>query len=196
ESMAADGTARPSGGKISAFEPPSGPGIRVDTCAHTGYAANPRFDSLIAKLIARSSSADFADVVTKAYRALCEFRIEGVATNVGFLQTLLKHPDFVAHRVHTRFVEDKIAELTADDSAAHRRLYFQPAAAPRLAGARVDTTDPLAVLHHGKSAAAAPAASAPAIAQAAGSYEIAAPENTIAVAAPMQGTIVSFDVRE
>jgi len=196
ESMAADGTARPSGGKISAFEPPSGPGIRVDTCAHTGYAANPRFDSLIAKLIARSSSPDFADVVTKAYRALCEFRIEGVATNVGFLQTLLKHPDFVAHRVHTRFVEDKIAELTADGSAAHRRLYFQPAAAPRLAGAKVDTTDPLAVLHHGKSEAAAPASSAPAIPQPVGSYEIAAPENTIAVAAPMQGTIVSFDVRE
>ncbi len=196
ESMAADGTARPSGGKISAFEPPSGPGIRVDTCAHTGYAANPRFDSLIAKLIARSSSTDFADVVTKAYRALCEFRIEGVATNVGFLQTLLKHPDFVAHRVHTRFVEDKIAELTADDSAAHRRLYFQPAAAPRLAGAKVDTTDPLAVLHHGKSEAAEPAAPAPAIAQPVSSYAIAAPENTIAVAAPMQGTIVSFDVRE
>ena len=84
-----------------------GPGVRVDTFAYTGYTTNPRFDSLLAKLIVRSSSPNFADAVNKAYRALCEFRIEGVATNLGFLQTLLKHPDFVAHRIHTRFVEEK-----------------------------------------------------------------------------------------
>ncbi|MGO9058381.1 MAG: carboxyl transferase domain-containing protein [Candidatus Binataceae bacterium] len=198
ESMGEDGAARPSGGKLTAFEAPSGPGIRVDTFAYPGYITNPRFDSLLAKLIVRSSSPDFADAVNKAYRALCEFRIEGVTTNLGFLQTLLKHPDFVAHRVHTRFVEEKIAELIAAESSAHRRLYFhQTAPAPRLAGAKIDAVDPLAVLQHGKSgASAATPALPPAAPQGAASYEIAGPENTVAVTAPMQGTIVSFDVRE
>ena len=135
ESMGADGAAHPSGGKLSAFEPPSGPGVRVDTFAYTGYTTNPRFDSLLAKLIVRSSSPNFADAVNKAYRALCEFRIEGVATNLGFLQTLLKHPDFVVHRIHTRFVEQRIAELVDAEDSAHRRLYFhQPAAAPASGG--------------------------------------------------------------
>ena len=114
ESMGADGSAKPSGGTITAFEAPSGPRVRVDSFAYAGYTTNPSFDSLLAKLIAHSPSADFADVVTKAYRALCEFRIEGVPTNIGFLQSLLRHPEFIANRVYTRFVEDNIAELVAE----------------------------------------------------------------------------------
>jgi acetyl/propionyl-CoA carboxylase alpha subunit/acetyl-CoA carboxylase carboxyltransferase component len=195
ESIGAGGAARPSSGKIAVFEPPLGPGLRVDTCAYAGYAINSRFDPLLAKLIVRCASPEFGDAVGKAYRALCEFRIEGVATNLGFLQSLLKHPDFAAHRVHTRFVEERIAEL-APAPDAHPRLYVeQPTAAP-LAGARIDTSDPLAVLHHGKSGALdAPAASAQTLAVAS-SYEIAGPENTVAVTAPMQGTIISVDVGE
>jgi acetyl/propionyl-CoA carboxylase alpha subunit/acetyl-CoA carboxylase carboxyltransferase component len=194
ETLGADGAALPSSGKIAVFEPPLGPGLRVDTCAYTGYATNPRFDSLLAKLIVRSVSPDFAGAAAKAYRALCEFRIEGVSTNLRFLQSLLKHPDFVAHRVHTRFVEDRIAEL-APASASHPRLYFEQAAGPRMAGARIDTTDPLAVLHHGKSAANA-VASGSIETLVASSHDIAGPENTVAVTAPMQGTIISVDVAQ
>src|SRR5208282_668320 len=95
ETMNTDGSARPSGGTIRAFEAPSGRGLRVDSFAYAGYTTSPRFDSLIAKLIVHSPSPHFADVVNQAYRALCEFRIEGVATNIGFLQSLLKHPEFV-----------------------------------------------------------------------------------------------------
>jgi acetyl/propionyl-CoA carboxylase alpha subunit/acetyl-CoA carboxylase carboxyltransferase component len=196
ESMGADGAARPSGGRIAVFEPPLGPGLRVDTCAYAGYATNPRFDSLLAKLVVRADSPKFSDVINKAYRALCEFRIEGVSTNLGFLQSLLKHPDFAAHRVHTRFVEERIAELTPAPDAAHPRLYFEPQAAKRLAGAKIDSTDPLAVLHHGKSGAGASASPSVDAIDAASSYEIAGPENTVAVTAPMQGTIVSVDVAE
>jgi pyruvate carboxylase len=188
ESMGADGTARPSGGKINTFEAPSGPGLRVDTYAYAGYTTNPRFDSLLAKLVAHSTSRDFADAIRRAYRALCEFRIEGVATNLGFLLNLLRHPDFAAHRVHTRFVEERIAELASAQAGAHPRLYFDQTPAPRLAGAKIDSTDPLAVLEHGKSAAAA--------ATHAAADEDYGPEGTIAVRAPMQGTIVSFDVAE
>jgi len=207
ESMRADGSAKPAGGTITAFEAPSGPRVRTDSFAYTGYATSPNFDSLLAKLIAHSHSADFADVVTKTYRALCEFRIEGVPTNIGFLQSLLQHPEFIANRVHTRFVEDNIAALVGGEKSGHRRLFFDrstPApragaeqAGARRAGAKIDASDPLAVLHHGKSGSDAPsplASSATVVTPQA--HDITAPENTVAIEAPMQGTIVSIDVSE
>ena len=197
ESMGADGTAKPSGGTIAAFEAPSGSGLRVDTFAYAGYTTNSKFDSLLAKLIVHSPSPDFADVVKKTYRALCEFRIEGVPTNIGFLQNLLQHPEFVANGVYTRFVEDHIAELVASGTSAHRRLFFDRPDRPHLAGARIDATDPLAVLEHGKTGINAPAVSnVSATAASVRAYAIAGPENTVAIRAPMQGTIVSIDVQE
>jgi len=196
ESMTADGRAKPSGGTITALEAPSGPGVRVDSYAYTGYATNPRFDSLLAKVIVHSPSANFADVVNRAYRALCEFKIEGVVTNIGFLQNLLRHPEFVANRVYTRFVEDRIDELITPAASAHRRLFHERSDRPNLAGARIDAADPLAVLDHGRTAVDAPAASnASAPAAHIAPSSVTAPENTIAIKAPMQGTIVSIDVR-
>jgi acetyl/propionyl-CoA carboxylase alpha subunit/acetyl-CoA carboxylase carboxyltransferase component len=195
ESMRPDGTAKPSGGTLTAFEPPSGPGLRVDTFAYVGYTTNSNFDSLLAKLIAHSPSPDFSDVVKRAYRALCEFKVEGVSTSLGFLQSLLSHPDFAANRLYTRFIDDHIAQLNGTSGSVHRRLFFERGAAPRLAGARIDTRDPLAVLHHGKSGETAvvgqdaPLAAAP-------RNDIAVPEGMVAISAPMQGTIVSIDVME
>jgi acetyl/propionyl-CoA carboxylase alpha subunit len=195
ESMRSDGTAKPSGGTLTAFEPPSGPGLRVDTFAYVGYTTNSNFDSLLAKLIAHSPSPDFSDAVKRAYRALCEFKVEGISTSLGFLQSLLSHPDFAANRLYTRFIDDHIAQLGGTSGSVHRRLFFERSAAPRLAGARIDTRDPLAVLHHGKSgettvvAHDAPVAAAP-------RSDIAVPEGMVAVVAPMQGTIVSIDVAE
>ncbi|MDP6623459.1 MAG: biotin carboxylase N-terminal domain-containing protein, partial [Alphaproteobacteria bacterium] len=101
ESLAPDGAPRPASGNLTAFEPPSGPGLRTDTAGHLGHRINPNYDSLLAKLIAHSPAPEFADVVAKAYRGLCEFRIEGVANNLGFLQNLLRHPEFLAGRGHT-----------------------------------------------------------------------------------------------
>ena len=95
-------SARPSGGTLTAFEPPSGPGLRTDTFGYAGYRTNPSFDSLLAKLIVHSPSPDFAAAARKTLRALREFRIEGVATNIALLERLLEHPDFAAGRVHTR----------------------------------------------------------------------------------------------
>ncbi|HUO06469.1 MAG TPA: carboxyl transferase domain-containing protein [Candidatus Binataceae bacterium] len=189
ESMGVDGSVRPAGGILTVFEPPSGPGLRVDSFAYAGYSTSPNFDSLLAKLIAHSRSSNFADAVNKTYRALCEFRIEGVSTNLQFLQNLLRHPDFVANRVYTRFVEDHIAELAASDDSPHRRFFFEAPAAPRLAGAKIDATDPLAVLDHGKQAlgAAEPASR--------GHHDVG-PDNTVPIEAPIQGTIVSVDARE
>jgi len=201
ETMTADGGAKPAGGTLSAFEVPSGLGLRVDTFAYSGYTTNPRFDSLIAKLIAHSPSDDFSDAVNRTYRALCEFRIEGVATNIGFLQNLLRHPEFAANRTHTRFVEEHAAQLTGAQPSAHRRLFFERAAAAQpqhgRAGAKIDTSDPLAVLHHGKSTGGGSSAEVATVAASAPhAHEVAGPEGTVAVTAPMQGTIVSIDTHE
>ncbi|HTR60935.1 MAG TPA: carboxyl transferase domain-containing protein [Candidatus Binataceae bacterium] len=193
ESMRADGTAKPSGGTIAAFEPPSGPGLRVDTFAYTGYTTNPSFDSLLAKLIAHSPSPDFSDAVRRTYRALCEFRIEGLSTNLGFLQSLLNHPDFAANRLYTRFIDDNVAELAG--ATGHRRLFFERGAPQRLAGAKIDKRDPLAVLDHGKSGDTVSIAPETTVIAAPRS-DIAVPEGMVAIEAPMQGTIVSIDVKE
>ncbi|MBV8454159.1 MAG: carbamoyl-phosphate synthase large subunit [Deltaproteobacteria bacterium] len=200
ETMGPDGRAKPSGGALRVFEPPSGPGVRVDTFGYSGFAPSVRFDSLLAKLIVHSAEDDFNVLVRKTYRALCEFRIEGVPTNIGFLKNLLGSGDFVKHKLHTRFVDEHITELASTADSRHRRLFFEASpisrevAGRRLAGVKIDTTDPLAVLNLGKSAERAPtngpaAANAP-MASAEGS------ENTVPVAAPIQGTIVTLDVHE
>jgi acetyl/propionyl-CoA carboxylase alpha subunit/acetyl-CoA carboxylase carboxyltransferase component len=176
ETMTPDGQTRPAGGTLTAFEPPSGPGVRVDTFGYAGYRTNPSFDSLLAKLIARTPEADVGLVAGRAHGALGEFRIEGLATNIGLLRNVLVHPDFLAGRVDTRFVEDHVAELA-------------PALAPAPAGdgrvgASIDPGDPLAVLAHGKSGrVGAPSTVSGAV-------------GAVAVEAPVQGTVVSIDVQE
>ena len=124
ETLDDTGTAHPSAGAITAFEPPLGPGIRVDTFAYTGYTPSPRFDSLLAKLIVRMPVGEYADLLARAYRALCEFSIEGLQTNISFLQNLLRHEDVIAHRINTHFVEEHMHDLLAPATDAHQQLYF------------------------------------------------------------------------
>jgi acetyl/propionyl-CoA carboxylase alpha subunit len=194
ETMERDGTARPAGGTLATFEIPSGPGVRVDTLGYTGYRPSPHFDSLLAKLVVHSASGVLADVAAKGYRALCEFKISGIPTNIAFLQNVIRHPEVLAGRATTRFVEEHGAELAAVDPAAHQRLFFEPLAPARLAGAKVDAGDPLAVLVHGKQGPGGPMQEAPAAD--AGRLPPVGPDNTRPIAAPMQGTIVSIAVRE
>jgi acetyl/propionyl-CoA carboxylase alpha subunit/acetyl-CoA carboxylase carboxyltransferase component len=192
ETLSADGSTRPAGGTLVAFELPSGHGVRTDTCGYVGYQTNPNFDSLLAKLIGHSTSPRFADAVARTYRALCEFKVEGVRTNIAFLQRLLRHADFVANRVDTRFVEDRIGELAAADDTTEPEPREQRATV----GARVDPGDPLAVLAYGK-AGRSPAANAPAgTPEGPRPYDSQGLENTVVLHAPMQGTIVSIDVSE
>jgi len=127
ETMAADGSARPAGGTLSVFEPPSGPGVRVDGFGYAGYRTSARFDSLLAKLIVHAGAGGLSRAVAKAYRALSEFRIEGSDTNIAFLQNLLAHPAVAAGETHTRFIEEHMGEL-AGEPEAHPRLYFDAAA--------------------------------------------------------------------
>src|SRR5215831_16390469 len=188
ETMTADGSAKPGGGTLTMFEPPTGPGVRVDTYGYAGYRTNPNFDSLLAKVIVYSPSADFADARAKAERALAAFRLEGAPSNLAFLRALLAHDDVRADRVHTRFIDERAARLidaAARLQAGHHFGASTPAASGRQAGARVDAVDPLAVLAFGKTAQQDVAETAP-----------DAPEGTVPVPAPMQGTIVSIAVQE
>ncbi len=123
ETMDESGAARPSGGTLSVFEPPGGPGVRVDTYGYGGYTTTPHFDSLLAKIIVHQRSADYGLAVRKAYRALCQLRVEGVGTNAAFLQSLLSQPEVVKNQVYTRYVDDRVTQLVAASHQPHPRLF-------------------------------------------------------------------------
>ncbi|MFX6006662.1 hypothetical protein ABTF07_19005, partial [Acinetobacter baumannii] len=89
ERIGPDGAATPTGGTLRAFDPPGGAGIRVETSGYAGYRTTTSFDPLIAKVIAFAPSGRLEDALGRAYRALSEFRIDGVGTNQGFLQSLI-----------------------------------------------------------------------------------------------------------
>ena len=128
ESMGTDGSTRPAAGTLTAYEPPSGPGLRVDGYGYAGYPVSPAYDSLLAKLIAHAP--DYPSALRRAYRGLCEFRLEGVASNLHLLQNLLRRPEVQANQVSTRFVESQLGELLAAQTQAHPHLFFaQPTAA-------------------------------------------------------------------
>ncbi len=195
ETMDPDGTPWPAGGTLVSFEVPSGFGVRTDTCGYVGYRTNPNFDSLLAKLIGYSTSPRFADAVARTVRALGEFAIEGVPTNIPFLRRLLQHPEFVANCIHTRFVEEHLAELVGPGTIEPRRP--RRPSQSTVSGAKVDRTDPLAILQYGKGeAATAAAAPVPPASSLASTYDMAEPEDAVVLHAPMQGTIVSIEVCE
>ncbi|PKQ02520.1 MAG: carbamoyl-phosphate synthase large subunit, partial [Alphaproteobacteria bacterium HGW-Alphaproteobacteria-12] len=120
ERMNETGEAVPTGGTLTSFSPPSGPGIRVDTFGYAGYRTSPHYDSLIAKLIAHSPAPDYASAVARARRALSEFQIEGVTTNLSFLQALMARGDVQANEVHTSFIAEHAGELAKAEAEAPR----------------------------------------------------------------------------
>ena len=186
ETMEADGSARPSAGTLAALALPSGPGVRVDTCAYAGYRTSALYDSLLAKLIVRSTASALDVAARKAERALAELRIEGVPSNAGFLRALLRDPAFLAGDLHTRFLEEHGARIHAQVTPESAPVE-NSAASRRLAGARIDASDPLAVLSYGQSARTrAPAERA----------VPRAPDGSVALEAPLQGTVVSLGVAE
>jgi len=141
ERVAPDGSVAPTFGTLSAFDLPTGPGVRVDSCGYVGYRNNPSFDSLLAKLVVHTGSDDFGALVRKAYRALCEVQIGGIETNVGFLQNLLCDPAVAANRVHTRFVEENAPALANAAAQDHRHLYASAAVTPQAVEAAIEAPD-------------------------------------------------------
>ncbi|SKA99121.1 pyruvate carboxylase [Agreia bicolorata] len=97
---------RPDTGKITTYRSPGGAGIRLDGgTINPGAQISPHFDSMLAKLTCRGR--DFSAAVRRSKRALAEFRIRGVATNIPFLQAVLEDPSFAAGDLSTSFIDER-----------------------------------------------------------------------------------------
>lgn len=117
-----------SAGELTAYEPPSGPGVRVDGYGYAGYVASPAYDPLLAKVIARGPS--LTEALARTGRALSEFRIEGVATNVGLLRMLLAEPKVIAGQATTRFAEENADKLAKKAAELAPRVFVTEAEPP------------------------------------------------------------------
>ncbi|MFF3039793.1 ATP-binding protein, partial [Arthrobacter citreus] len=103
---------RPDVGKISAYRSAGGAGVRLDGgTVYAGADISPHFDSMLVKLTCRGRN--YPAAVNRARRALAEFRIRGVSSNISFLQAVLEDPDFVAGDVATSFIEERPELLNA-----------------------------------------------------------------------------------
>lgn len=106
----------PSPGTITVWNVPGGPGVRVDTHAHEGYAIPPHYDSLTAKLITHGN--DREEAIARMSRALDEFIIEGVKTTIPFHKELLRSDAFRTGMFHTKWVEEYLELKSAKSEAA------------------------------------------------------------------------------
>jgi acetyl-CoA carboxylase biotin carboxylase subunit len=114
-------TFAPSPGLITGYHQPGGYGVRVDTMAYEGYKVQPYYDSLVAKLVCWGDSREVA--MRRMRRALGEYVVEGIKTNLPFLRRVLVDDRFVAGKYDTRLVEqilaDRFSAATAPPAAAH-----------------------------------------------------------------------------
>ncbi|MFF0814314.1 pyruvate carboxylase [Rhodococcus sp. NPDC003318] len=106
---------RPDTGRITGYRTPGGAGVRLDGGTMVGAEVGAYFDSMLVKLTCRGT--DLRAAAARARRAVTEFRIRGVATNIPFLQAVLDDPDFQAGNVTTSFIEQRPELLTSRASA-------------------------------------------------------------------------------
>ncbi|MFO0473333.1 MAG: carboxyl transferase domain-containing protein [Pseudomonadota bacterium] len=145
ETLGEDGRALPATGTLSVCEMPAGRGVRVDGCGHAGHVANPRYDSLLAKVVVHARTPDLSVLLHKARRVLADCRVEGAATNLAFLQALVARPEIADGSLHVRLVDERLPELLAEASRLQARPAARPAApdpAEPHAQGRVDGADP------------------------------------------------------
>lgn len=107
---------RPNAGKITQWDPPAGPHIRLDTHCYAGYSVPIFYDSLLAKLIVQGVNRP--DALARASRALRRFRVGGVGTNAAFAAFVLDSPEFSEGKLNTRLAETLIARFVRQEGAA------------------------------------------------------------------------------
>lgn len=150
---------RPDLGRITTYRSPGGGGVRLDGgTINPGAHISPHFDSMLAKLTCRGR--DFESAVVRARRALAEFRIRGVATNIPFLQAVLDDAAFQAGDVSTSFIEERPELLTLNkpkDRATRMLQYLADVTVNRPNGERPATIEPAVKLPTADLAAPAPA---------------------------------------
>jgi acetyl-CoA carboxylase biotin carboxylase subunit len=94
----------PSTGILRGYHEPSGPGIRVDSGVYEGAEISVYYDPMVSKLL--SHGKDRGQAIDRMKRALEEYRISGVTTNIEFHKAILNHPEFVAGKLSTHFIDD------------------------------------------------------------------------------------------
>jgi acetyl/propionyl-CoA carboxylase alpha subunit/acetyl-CoA carboxylase carboxyltransferase component len=143
-------------GTLTAYKEPAGPGVRVDACGYLGYTPPPQFDPLFAKLVCQSSSAaTFESAVDRSLRALDEFHVDGLPTNLAQLRAILGHPRFRAGDARTTLLagESTLASIPtgtgagSDQAPALALLGQQAARLGRGAGSAGAVTQPEASRH-------------------------------------------------
>jgi acetyl/propionyl-CoA carboxylase alpha subunit/acetyl-CoA carboxylase carboxyltransferase component len=131
-------------GRITAYKEPSGPGVRVDACGYLGYEPPPQFDPLLAKVIGSSSSSfTFDSALDRTLRALDEFHLAGLPTNVAQLRAILRDPRVRAGDARTTLLAEHAGVLGAaapvassSNGSAALRLLEEVAAGSRQAAPR------------------------------------------------------------
>ena len=135
---------RPDTGRITTYRSPGGAGVRLDGgTTYSGTEIGAYFDSLLTKLTCRGRTFDAA--VERARRAIAEFRIRGVTTNLTFLQALLSNPEFVAGGVTTSFIDrhpELLDTLPSADRGTKLLTYLADVTVNRPHGAAPDVIDP------------------------------------------------------
>ena len=106
---------RPDSGVVTGYQSPGGAGVRLDGNVAVGTTITPNFDSLLVKMTCRGRN--FQVAVDRALRALNEFTINGLSTNIGFLRALLSEPEFRHERINTGFIADHPNLLEAPAAA-------------------------------------------------------------------------------
>ncbi|MCP9207544.1 biotin/lipoyl-containing protein, partial [Streptomyces sp. NEAU-Y11] len=185
----------PAPGTVTLFNPPTGPGVRLDAGVESGSVIGPAWDSLLAKLIV--TGATRTQALQRAARALAEFQVEGMATAIPFHQAAVTDPAFTSDpfTVHTRWIETEfqntIAPFTptgadeAEDTGARETVVVE------VGSKRLEISLP-AVL----GLAVAPAEGGAKKPKRKASKKSGSAASGDALASPMQGTIVKIAVAE
>lgn len=99
----------PSPGTIGTYQPPGGPGVRVDDCVYPGYSIPPYYDSMIAKVMVWAENRP--DAIKRMQRTLKEFQIEGVVTTIPFHLKILENAFFQRGEVYTNFIQRRMQDF-------------------------------------------------------------------------------------
>lgn len=194
----------PAPGPVTRFDPPTGPGIRMDSGVESGSVIGGQFDSMLAKLIV--TGATRTEALERARRALDEFHVEGLATVIPFDRVVVRDPAFVGDEngftVHTRWIETEF-ENTIEPFTGGEPLDDEADASPRqkvvveVGGRRLEVSLPgdLALGGGGGAGGAAGVIRKKPKARKRGGHGGAAASGD-AVTAPMQGTVVKVAVEE
>ena len=135
----------PSTGRITHSLLPTGPGIRVDTGVYPGFAVTPYYDPMIAKLIVWGETRGQA--ILRMRRALEEYRVVGVRTNIPFHQTLMDSHRFMGGQYDTRFVEERFSMEDAEES---KKSFNETAAIFATLVAHTQTQRAAQIVRHGE----------------------------------------------